>query len=736
MTSYLLALLLALITVRGEVRDAVTGEPLSGVVVASASAQGGIVTDDAGRFALELSGPARVRFARLGYQTLELVVARDTTLIVNLEPAAPSLERVTVTALRGDAAAPIPQRTMDREEVERRYVGQDVPLLLTGQPSVTSYAEAGAFSNYTYFRLRGIDHTRVNITLDGVPLNDPEDQFVYFSNFPDFGNSLESVQIQRGVGTSSYGTAAYAGAINFQSMALAGAERGGEIQLGRGSFGTTRGSAEWMSGRVRDRFAMYARASAHRTEGYRHHSGNTGQSYFANGAYFGTRDILKIIAFGGRSRNELAYLAAPLPDLERDPRTNPLGEDERDDFQQHFASASWTRALGEQAAMQATAYTIWASGDYDVRIAPDLYNFQLASRVTGALATWSARRGAFDLDAGAHANAYHRDHALAIRPDLNSLVYDNTGRKREQSAFAKAVLSLGDLTLYGDLQVRHPEFEYVPSSESGVGGRSISWTFVNPKIGFTWELSRQATFFASYGSNGREPTRNDMFAGFDNVDTTNIDFVGPLSRVRPERVYDGEAGVRWRTRSLSANVNVFDMRFRNEITPVGELSYIGLPLRKNVRSSYRRGLEADVTWRPIPSLAASANATISRNRIAEYTDDASGATYRDVEPLLTPAVLLNHALDWQMTPGLSMSLGGRYVGRSFLANTGDRAFMTPSAYLADAGLAWRSGRHELALHVMNVGSARFYAAGYTDGTTPYYFVTAPRAIFVTATVGF
>jgi iron complex outermembrane recepter protein len=728
--------MLAVLTVRGEVRDAVTGEPIAGVAVASAAVRGGAVTDAMGRFTLDLPGAARVRFARVGYHTAEYEIAHDTSLVVRLEPAAPSLERVTVTALRGDAGAPIPQRTMDRAEVERHYVGQDVPLLLTGQPSITSYAEAGAFSNYTYLRLRGIDHTRVNITLDGVPLNDPEDQFVYFSNFPDFANSLESVQIQRGVGTSSYGTAAYAGAINFQSMALAGSERAGELQLGRGSFGTTRGSAEWMSGRVDERFAAYVRASAHRTEGYRHHSGNTGQSYFANGGYFGARDIVKLTAFGGRSRNELAYLAAPLPDLERDPRTNPLGEDERDDFQQHFASGSWTRAIGEQAALQATAYTIWADGDYDVRIAPDMYNFQLASRVAGALATWSARMGGIDVDVGAHASVYHRHHSLAIRPDLGALVYHNTGRKREQSAFAKAAISLGQVTWYGDLQVRHPEFEYLPDADAGVPRAGIAWTFVNPKVGITWEAARHATVYASYGSNAREPTRNDMFAGFDNVDTTNVDFVGPLSRVRPERVHDAEAGVRWRAPSLSANVNVFAMRFRNEITPVGELSYIGLPLRKNVRASYRRGLEADVTWQPMTSVTASANATLSRNRIADYTDDATGATYHDIEPLLTPTVLLNHAIDWQMTAALSLSVSGRYVGRSFLANTGDERFMTPAAHLLDAGLAWRRGRHELALNMMNVGSARFYGSGYTDGTTPFYFVTAPRALFVTVTVGF
>ncbi len=734
--SHFFTLLLAIVTVRGEVRDAVTGGPVVGVVVASRAARGGAITDDAGRFTLELDGPAYIRFARAGYQPAELHVSRDTTLIVELDPAAPSLERVTVTALRGDADSPIPQRTMESEEIERRYVGQDVPLLLTGQPSVTSYADAGAFSNYTYLRLRGIDHTRVNITLDGIPLNDPEDQFVYFSNFPDFGNSLESVQIQRGVGTSSYGSAAYAGAINFQSVALASSTRSGEVQVGRGSFGTTRGSGEWTSGRMRERFASYVRASAHRTEGYRHHSGNTGQSYFANGAYFGGRDIVKVTLFGGRSRNELAYLAVPLADLEQDPRTNPLGDDERDDFQAHFASASWTRAVGGEAAVQGIAYTIWQGGDYDVRIAPDMYNFQLASRVTGALTTWSARRGAFDLDAGVHANTYYRDHSLAIRPALDALVYLNTGRKREQSAFTKAALALGSLTLYGDLQVRRAEFEYEPDAQSGIEASRIDWTFVNPKAGITWEMSRAATFYASYGSNGREPTRNDMFAGFDNVDTTNIEFVGPLSRVRPERVYDAEAGVRWRRRSLTGNLNVFDMRFHNEITPVGELSYIGLPLRKNVRASYRRGVEADFSWVPVPTITASFNATLSRNRIAEYTDDASGVTYRDVDPLLTPKVLVNQALDWQMTRALSLSLGGRYVGRSFLANTGDRRFMTPAAYLIDARAAWRSGRHELAVHVMNVGNERFFAAGYTDGTSPYYFVSSPRAIFATATIGF
>jgi outer membrane receptor for ferrienterochelin and colicin len=133
---------------------------------------------------------------------------------------------------------------------------------------------------------------------------------------------------------------------------------------------------------------------------------------------------------------------------------------------------------------------------------------------------------------------------------------------------------------------------------------------------------------------------------------------------------------------------------------------------------------------------ATFNATVSRNRIAEYTDGATDVTYRDVEPLLTPRVLINHAVDWRATRELGLSLAGRYVGRSFLANTSDERFVTPSAYVLDAGAAWQLGRHELAVHVMNVGSTRFYSAGYTDGTSPYYFIAAPRAIFATATIGF
>src|SRR5205085_2507016 len=199
------------------------------------------------------------------------------------------------------------QKTLTQADLEPRYFGQDVPLLLQGAaPSLTSYAETGNYWGYSYIRLRGIDQSRINLTLDGIPLNDPEDQVLYFADFPDLANSLHSVQVQRGVGTSSNGTAAYAGSINMETIPLASSMRGGNVQLEGGSFGSMRASAEYQSGLLPNRFAFYGRLSALTTNGYRYHSGVDGRSGFFSGGYFGDRDIVKLTATAGLMRDTMA----------------------------------------------------------------------------------------------------------------------------------------------------------------------------------------------------------------------------------------------------------------------------------------------------------------------------------------------------------------------------------------------------------------------------------------------
>ncbi len=733
-----LSLWIGIVVMGGVVRDAVSGAALAGAWVVVAGGADSVQSNSAGRFRVQAPEGARVRISRDGYASLDLAARADTGLQLRLTPVTRALEKVTITAIRGGGTAgtgaeraPITQHTIPVAALEQRYSGQEIPLLLAATPAVTAYADGGAYSNYTYFRIRGIDQTRINITLDGIPLNDAEDQGVFFSNFPDFANGIQSVQVQRGIGTSSLGTAAYAGSVNFESFALSRSARRGELQIGRGSFNTSRLSGEWQQP-WGDRFAGYGRLSWQRTDGYRHRSGNESSGGFASVGYYGDRTIAKLVMLGGVSRNQLSYTAASEDEIQQDPRTNSLADS--DDFWQSVVGLSVTRQIGPDQTLGVTGYNVSAAGDYDVTFDGTVSNFNLASAMSGVLATFTGAWGAANLTLGVHGNSYHRDHYLFVRPDLATRVYSNRGDKDEMSAFAKLSVERGRATWFGDLQARRAAFRYTPDRNAGIQGRGIAWTFINPKAGVSMRLTPQLRLYASYGSNGREPTRNDMFAGFDNLDTTNAAFVGPLSRVRPERVRDAELGMTYESPRLTLAGNVFDMRFRNEITPIGELSYIGLPLRKNVGSSLRHGVEVEAAFNA-ERLAASGNATWTRGCIDEYSDDATGQTFRDVEPLLTPAIVSNQRLSFSLFRGAWLHLDGRFVGKSFLANTGDSRFVLPAAYTADASLAYEIGAHAILLQMRNVTDRRTYTSGYTDGTARYFYVLAGRNVIATVRLG-
>ena len=648
------------------------------------------------------------------------------------------LERVMISAVRGSGEAPISQKTLTSADLQPRYFGQDVPLLLqSAAPSLTSYAETGNYWGYSYIRLRGIDQSRINLTLDGIPLNDPEDQVLYFADFPDLANSLRSVQVQRGVGTSSNGTAAYAGSINMETPALAGSPRGGNVEFQGGSFGSRRFSGEFQSGLLPNRFAFYARASSLHTDGYRYHSGVEGKSVFVSAGYFGDRDILKFTATNGTMRDTMAYLAVPATDLDTNRRVNPLTPRERDGFGERLTSLSYTRLLAPTASLSITGYRIANSGDYDVQL-DSLDQFNLNATWGGVASDLSIRDGAFRFDLGANASTYARHHFAFEHPDLEHPLYYNTGHKDEVSGFAKLAYTAGAATLFGDLQLRHTRFRYTPDVNAGIAGQSIDWSFANPKIGLTYAASRAISLYASYGSNTREPARSDMFAGFDNLDTSNVAFVGDLHRVHPETVHDVEIGAVHNGATLDLQANLYSMNFRNEIAPIGQLSYIGTPLRQNVGASYRRGIEADATYRGIRRVLLTANATASTNRIKSYTDATgdSPVTYHNVEPLLTPRFTSFQRAAFAATRHAWLAVEGHYTGRSFLQNTGDPRFVLPASYTIDGSASWHDGPYELVFRANNLTNSEKYGSGYASGGVSYYYVLPPRNFFVELRLGF
>lgn len=238
--------------------------------------------------------------------------------------------------------------------------------------------------------------------------------------------------------------------------------------------------------------------------------------------------------------------------------------------------------------------------------------------------------------------------------------------------------------------------------------------------------------YASYGLNNREPARSDMLAGFDNLDTSNVTFVGPLDRVRPERARDLEVGARWYGPWWAVQANGFVMNFRNEILPVGRLTYIGTPLRTNVRSSWRRGLEADVAVVPSEWLEVGLTSTVMRGNIREFTDDESGMRYRDVEPLLTPRFTAAPRLVVRPGRGVTVHALGQLSGQSQLDNTGNPLLRLPAHSVGNVALAWSRGTFGLALHLNNVTNTDRFAGGHVSFGEARFYVLPPRSAFLIA----
>jgi iron complex outermembrane receptor protein len=650
------------------------------------------------------------------------------------------IERVTVTAIRAGDAAPIAQHTLERPAIRQRHFGQDVPLLLQGAaPSLIAHTETGTPWGYSYLRLRGVDQTRINITIDGVPLNDMEDQVLYFANFADLMGNVQSVQVQRGVGTSSAGTASFAGSINFETapVALREPEVGGELQAG--SFGSQRASLSFRTGRSGRGFAAYGRASALRTNGFRDHSGVLGRSAFLGAGWFGARDVVKLTALVGLLADTLSYVGATREQLARNRRFNPLSPEERDRFGQQMVALAWTRATGEATTLATTVYRNSASGTYDFFDGDDRYLLGLAHAWVGVTSALNHARGALRLNAGLNANTYARDHEAWLRPDLATSLYGNTGHKQDVSAFTKASLERGALTWFADLQARHARFRYEPDPRAGITERSIAWTFFNPKAGVTWAPAPGVSAFASVGVTSREPARNDLLAGEDDLNAGNVDALGDFTRVRPESVRDTELGVTLTRAAWRLDANLYSMDFTNDIARIGAPTASGAILRRNVGASYRRGLEVDGRWQATARLAVGGNLTWSRNRIREFTDSsrATPVVLRDVEPLLTPRLQTAHRTELALPGGLALQVEGRYQGRAFLDNTGSPDRVLPDFYVLDAAARWAHGRTALTVRGANLGDTQKYGSGTVSRSgTVRYFVLQPRSVFVTAEIRF
>jgi iron complex outermembrane receptor protein len=635
------------------------------------------------------------------------VSAQDTTKTQQLTD-------VVITGVRSNTKTPITQKTITKDDIDKSYQGQEMSYILDKTPAITSQSDGGQPNGYTTFRLRGIDQTRVNMTLNGVPLNEPEDQGVYFSNYPNFAVNLKSMQIQRGVGTSANGTAAYAGSINFESKT--GIDKEMTAQIGYGSFNTQRANVTYGSGINKHGLAFYTGLSAYQSDGYKYNSGGKGYSGFVSAGYYGGKNVIKFTGFSGRSLNQMAWYAVLDSTIDKDPRTNYNTNDEKDDFTQSLAQLQYVRSINKYSTLTTTAYYnrldgVWGLQEYDtLGNLSDLLKLKLGSNFYGIMTNYHVEYKKLNMNIGVHANSYNRTHNGSVA-DLSR--YTNTGYKTDYSGYIKGSYDIGKFSVFGDIQARNVQFTYKGDTTI----TPLTWFFVNPKGGVTYNYSKKVNYYVSVGQNHREPTRNDMFGGDDNLISLNI--------ITPESVIDYELGSNLNFDKFSIQYNVYYMDFKNELTFSGVIGPNGLPLMTKIDKSFRSGIEFDAKYK--------LNKSFTLTNSSNYTYCRIPKDGKQYSPLYTPSLIVNQGIEYTIK-GFIVGISGRYQSFSYMNL--DNTSSIPSFTTLNANIGYKYKAYSIGAQLVNLTNTRYYTSGVMVGSSRYLYVNAPFSAYLTLKMTF
>lgn len=549
----------------------------------------------------------------------------DTTTF-HLDPA-------TISVFRADLRAPVTFKDMTKKDIDNVYFGQEPVAVLNFTPSVTINSDAGNQFGYSQFRIRGIDQTRINVTLDGIPLNEPEDQGLYFNNYPDLFNSIQSIQIQRGVGTSTNGIAAFGGSINMESVDIFTKDSFFNGFAGYGSYGTSRLAMEYGTGMSDDGYAAYVRVSNIQTDGYIDNAFHRGKSAFYSVGRKWGNNTLKLVGFTGQHNNGMAWLGATQEQLDVSPRANGNFEHEQDMFTNSMTSLQYTK-LWNNTKLNATGYYNFLDGNYDVDLnhfgIESVQNIALKHHFLGALVNVTQYIENGKITVGVNANQFNRQHTGTFNSVFG---YQNTGYRNMASAFVTADYNIGKLKVYTDVQQRFSDFRY----EGGVQMPTQKWSFFNYRGGLNYQINERYTAYYSYGQTSREPTRNDLFGGLDNLD------LDVFQELEPETVRNHEGGLKFNSGKLAFQVNGYFMDFTNEITLTGAVGENGLLATENIDNSYRAGVEVDVAYKFSGNWDMFFQFTQSENRIL-FQDDNGNAQQRS--HVLTPETMVNLGVNY------------------------------------------------------------------------------------------
>jgi iron complex outermembrane receptor protein len=679
------------------------GVPLEGVsIVVGPDARFGAATDRLGRYAIGglREGPLRVRLSRIGHAPVDTTVsiaAGENTFDLRLPAAPVLLSAAEVTALRAGDRAPFAKTVLQREDIDRINTGVDLPFLLEQQPGVVATSDGGTGIGYTYMRIRGTDAARTNITLNGVPFNDAESQGAFLVNLPDLATSAEDIEVQRGVGTSTNGPAAFGASVNVRTTAVR-REPWALASVSGGSFNTQRYSVSAGTGLIDGRFSLDARLSSITTDGYIDRATADLKSYFLQGAWLGRQRALRFITFRGKEVTYQAWGGVPREAIDTNRTFNPYTyENEVDNYDQTHYQLLLDQRLGGSVALNLTVFRVLGAGYFEqfredddlgrYGIAPAVINGDtvistdlirrrwLDNALTGANASAEIKLGGHRLVVGGSYSEYRGTHfgevvwaRWAGTLDIRDRYYDNDARKTDANAYAKLTYALGDrLDAFGDAQVRMVEHRLeMLNSDFAPQQQSIAFSFFNPKAGLLWRVHDGGKAYASVAVAHREPNREDL------QEST------PDRRPRAERLVDYELGYERGASRTNAGINLYFMDYADQLVLTGELNDVGAALRTNVAKSYRAGIELTGAVRIGQRITWRANAAFSRNRVRDFTEfvddwDTGGQAafaYAERELPFSPGLVAGSELGyraWSSERGTAdITFVTKYVGTQYL----------------------------------------------------------------------
>lgn len=709
-----------------------------------------------------------LRVSFVGFKPVQrnLDLTQTQTIDIPLETANYVMDDVVVQATRATSGSGATYRNVSKEELEKNNLGQDLPYLLNQTPSVVVTSDAGAGVGYTGIRIRGSDPTRVNVTINGIPYNDTESQGTFFVDIPDFASSVDNIQVQRGVGTSTNGAGAFGGSLNIQTNTRRD-EPYAELNNTFGSYDTWKNTVLVGSGLINDRFTFDGRLSRVSSDGYIDRAASSLRSYFLSGAFYGKKDLVRANVFAGSERTYQAWNGVPEAELENNRTYNGFTyEDQTDNYTQDHYQLLWAHTFDPKLTLNTALHYTHGRGYYEeFREDNALANYGIASFVVGATtfdrsdlvrrrwldndfygATWSLiyrPENRLNLTLGGAWNKYDGAHfgeviwaQYASNSSIHQHYYDGTGVKTDFNIFGKAVANLGKLTVSADLQYRRTGYRLAGTDKNrNPLNQEANLDFFNPKVGLNYELARGSELYASFAVANKEPNRDD----FINSTAAN--------RPRPENLKDVEAGYRYSDGTFQLGVNGFGMFYRNQLILTGKINDVGEYIRQNVADSYRIGAELDGRIALSPALSWAATASLSRNRVKDfvsYDDDYDNGgqlvtNFEKTSLAFSPAFVGSSELSWLPAKKLEVALLSKYVGRQFLDNTSNSSRQLDAFFVNDLrfrlSLPARAVKNiGITLLVNNVFNELYEANGYTFSylyggaytTENYYFPQAER----------